>query len=672
MPYIITDTSGDEIIIPDGGLNQDYTIDLVGRNYENYGSIIAKTQVGLLENFANSTPPKQSLSSSGNHTTGQIWYDTGNKVLRVYDETNASWLPQTPIITSGAPSNTFNQIVNGFMYFNTQLAQLYIYANGSYYRANSAGEVSDAFSGSGPIGNPTEYGTNVRNIFLYDTSGVPRNVFAIVSINNGSGNPNIGNYYQNEQIIAIFSDHEEFTVTDSPQAVVEGTVHAYGAQLAESGGIGLTIKPGINVRKDSTATQNYAKHSDRSEAAYKINTGSFTLSPSTGVISDNGGANISGANIYHRGDSIVSDSHDTYTIGNSTTTFSEGYFTDVYIGDGTQGNILPNGSSDVNIGSSTNEINNIYVSDVIVSGNIEFPAGGSVGDENNYLEKIYVSNVYTNVVNIDGYQLPTAAGTNGQQIYLGVDGTSEWMNPYNTYSSIGSPNNSVDIEFEALNTIQEGSVTLNPTAIKLRSNVDFMHSKFSGSTYISYNGTGKFTLNYPDPFRTGVENNDWNWNPSDFVQVSGNQDVAGVKTFSDQIIANGGIDLNDADIDYTGTLSLTGSEGRVQITSDGAIVADDDITAFSDRRLKENERPITDALSKLTEITGYTYNKKGQHKRSAGVMAQDVLKVLPEVVTEHEDGMLSVAYGNMIALLIEAVKELTEEVNILKAQQQKG
>jgi hypothetical protein len=101
-----------------------------------------------------------------------------------------------------------------------------------------------------------------------------------------------------------------------------------------------------------------------------------------------------------------------------------------------------------------------------------------------------------------------------------------------------------------------------------------------------------------------------------------------------------------------------------------SIQANSDIVAFSDARVKTDLAPITDALTKISSITGYTYLRLDQesttNKRLAGVVAQEVKEVLPEVVHEDADGMMSVAYGNMSALLIEAIKELKHENAALK------
>lgn len=89
----------------------------------------------------------------------------------------------------------------------------------------------------------------------------------------------------------------------------------------------------------------------------------------------------------------------------------------------------------------------------------------------------------------------------------------------------------------------------------------------------------------------------------------------------------------------------------------GTIYADDDIFCFSDKRDKTNIRKIGGALRKLRQITGVTYDRRG--RQCTGVLAQDVMRVLPEAVFEDvATGNLSVAYGNMIGLLVESIKEI--------------
>jgi hypothetical protein len=93
------------------------------------------------------------------------------------------------------------------------------------------------------------------------------------------------------------------------------------------------------------------------------------------------------------------------------------------------------------------------------------------------------------------------------------------------------------------------------------------------------------------------------------------------------------------------------------------------ITAFSDESLKENIEVIPNALEKISSLTGYTFDRNDiEAPRQTGVIAQEVQKVLPEAVIENHDGILAVAYGNMMGLMIEGMKELQETNIELKAR----
>ena len=117
-------------------------------------------------------------------------------------------------------------------------------------------------------------------------------------------------------------------------------------------------------------------------------------------------------------------------------------------------------------------------------------------------------------------------------------------------------------------------------------------------------------------------------------------------------------------------LPLAGGSLTGNLSVTGTITATSNITAYSDIKLKENIELIPDALDKINSISGYTYNRKDieDSARQTGVIAQEVQKVLPEAVMEDEDGTLSVAYGNMVGLLIESIKELKTQADELKAE----
>jgi hypothetical protein len=92
----------------------------------------------------------------------------------------------------------------------------------------------------------------------------------------------------------------------------------------------------------------------------------------------------------------------------------------------------------------------------------------------------------------------------------------------------------------------------------------------------------------------------------------------------------------------------------------GDIYATGDITAFSDVKAKENLVEIPNALDKVKQLTGYTYDMPAaeRKKRYTGLIAQDVQKVLPEAVNESGNGDLGIAYGNLSGMLVQAIKEM--------------
>lgn len=106
---------------------------------------------------------------------------------------------------------------------------------------------------------------------------------------------------------------------------------------------------------------------------------------------------------------------------------------------------------------------------------------------------------------------------------------------------------------------------------------------------------------------------------------------------------------------------------RFSIDSAGNFTASGNITAYSDIRLKTDLTKIAGAVEKVKSLTGYTYTRIDSGERHTGLIAQDVQKVMPEAVMET-DGNLSVAYGNLMGLLVEAIKELNDRIDQLEGK----
>ena len=125
---------------------------------------------------------------------------------------------------------------------------------------------------------------------------------------------------------------------------------------------------------------------------------------------------------------------------------------------------------------------------------------------------------------------------------------------------------------------------------------------------------------------------------------------------------------------------FTANAEDMRLEDDGDLHVDGDVVAFSttisDERLKENIQPIEDALSKVSQLNGVTFSYKADGKESAGLIAQDVEKVLPSAITEKElplkidDGneYKVLQYDQTIGLLVEAIKELKAEIDELKGE----
>ena len=108
----------------------------------------------------------------------------------------------------------------------------------------------------------------------------------------------------------------------------------------------------------------------------------------------------------------------------------------------------------------------------------------------------------------------------------------------------------------------------------------------------------------------------------------------------------------------------------IDMSAAGAATFNNDVTAFSDRRLKTDIEPITNALPKVMRMQGVHYKRNDieNAKEQIGVIAQDMETIVPEVVLTADDEMQtkSVDYGKLCAVLIESIKELKAEIDELK------
>lgn len=98
----------------------------------------------------------------------------------------------------------------------------------------------------------------------------------------------------------------------------------------------------------------------------------------------------------------------------------------------------------------------------------------------------------------------------------------------------------------------------------------------------------------------------------------------------------------------------------------GNFTATGNIETLSDKRFKKDVSPIVNSLDKIDKLVGVSYTKKDSEEKNIGLIAQDIEKIIPEVVSTSEAGIKSLAYGNLTALLIEGIKDLNQRIKSLE------
>ena len=301
---------------------------------------------------------------------------------------------------------------------------------------------------------------------------------------------------------------------------------------------------------------------------------------------------------------------------------------------------------------------------------------GSTG--NNANTNVNVTNAYAVYARMENDNHANGQSNSGMTaLYYGTYATTNGLNnPYGLYIHSSAPNNYIGGNLEvngnltANGTISDGAVTDVAVSYTGRS--------APCTLPITVTGTATKTINIPtnsnafgakyvqtsEPTGTSICDGDV-WYETDGGGTSG----ITIENATESTYRN----ITFAD-DSSATTLKVNDNGRLQVRpSDGAVRVGGDITAFysSDARLKKNISPIKNALEKVRSISGNTFewNEKTHNKgKEVGVIAQEVEKLdLPGVTTTRQDGTKAVRYEKLVPLLVEAIKELKDEINELKA-----
>ena len=254
--------------------------------------------------------------------------------------------------------------------------------------------------------------------------------------------------------------------------------------------------------------------------------------------------------------------------------------------------------------------------------------------------------------------------TNNNQLTNGAVYITSFTDTNTTYTA-GTGLNLVGTTFN--NTAPDQTVSLtgsgatsisgtypNFTISSTDTNTNTTYSTATSSTLglvkIGYSENGK---NYPVELSSGKMYVNVPW-------VDTNTDTN--TTYSD----GNGIGLSSTTFSVSAGNGLTQEADGLKMSGSytGTFTASGDICAYSDKRLKRNIQTIDNALDTVHNLRGVTFEKS--LKPSIGVIAQEVEEVLPELVNTDADGMKSVAYGNIVGVLIEAIKEQQKQIEELK------
>jgi hypothetical protein len=312
-------------------------------------------------------------------------------------------------------------------------------------------------------------------------------------------------------------------------------------------------------------------------------------------------------------------------------------------------------SSQVSSFAGVNEVSGFYFGQNITGApttdwiNYMHSAGNSWSSSNNY-----------------SFQLTHAFHSDNLWVSRTTNGSQSTVRKVWDSASDGS-GSGLDADFLDGYNAEEGAV--NNSIVKRDGNAMITAKKLylNGGNY-----EGQIIFGAVDSWRTGIRQHDdgdaemriWAKNAAGRVHIATGYDgqPTSISRPTDGFVVNA---------NNVGIGNFSGDDPSQKLHVKGNILATGNVTAYSDEKLKDDIQVIGNAVEKVKQLRGVTFirNDIEDNKRQTGIIAQEVEKVLPEVVGYDEDrDTKTVAYGNMVGLLIEAIKEQQETINKLTSR----
>ena len=422
---------------------------------------------------------------------------------------------------------------------------------------------------------------------------------------------------------------------------------------------------------------------------YNPSTGVLTTTSVTGNLTGNVTGNVSGTSGSTTGNAATATALATARNINGVSFDGTGNITTLTAGTG----VSVSGTA-VSIGQAVATSDSPTFTNMTLSGtdSIKVPAGTTAQRNGSPVNGMFRYNSTTN--EFEGYQ-DSSWGA------IGGGGTATTINNNADNRIITGSGTANTLEAESTLTYTSGTLAHPSGNFTLDVDGDIVLDADGGDILLKDAGTdiGKIQLDTAGLILdTVVSDKDFFVNGNDggsaITALRLDMSAAGYASFNDGITLKNGIFINNADASATSgylyndsndfivrsytqdkDIIFKGNDGGSVITAltldmsaAGAATFNDNVTAYSDERLKDNIETLTDGLDKVEQLRGVTYTR--DERENIGVIAQEVEKILPEIVLTADDemGTKSVDYSRLTAVLIEAVKDLSARVKELEGK----